>query len=570
MRGYGLTVLSGVDPVRFNVEVVAVLRNLTGPKQDAILARLSGVGLETTGAISGMSGSPIYLRDDAGHERLVGALAFSWPLAKEPLVGIQPIESMLRISGRPTTQPGAAANGGVRTFDVARLGVLPGLGSRSESRGGSIAPAASPRPIRLPLLVAGFSNTARRQLEQVLDDTALVPLQAGIATTSTTRPAARVVPGGTLAVPLMVGDFEATAIGTITEVIDGKIFAFGHPLNAEGAVELPMSAGYVHGVVPLLSNSFKIGSSLQPIGSIYRDEQSGIAGRLGPVPAMVPVEMLVQLEDGSPTRYRFDIARHHALTAALLDSALTAALTARSELPLEHTTQFDVELRFAGNRRLRFANCDATSSGPLGVLSLVTPIIAIASDNPFQRVPLESASLRVQVESGARIGRITHASLDRRKYRPGELARLRVSFTQRAGSDGTIELGFPLPADLRPGDYSISVRDWEGHLAEEMQLRSFRFQSRSIDELFGVIDDFLSVRRDALYLRLSEPRMGVAVGRVPLSGLPSSRTQLLQASGRSDVSQFRHGRLVVQPTDIVLSGSADLTIVIESPAVGAR
>lgn len=569
MRGYGLTVMSGVDPVRFDVEVISVLRNLTGPRQDAVLARLSGIGLETTGAIAGMSGSPIYLRDDKGNDRLVGALAFSWPLAKEPLVGIQPIEAMLRIRTRPTTRPNAAAAGRIDRFDLARLGALPGLGLRTGSTEVAGSNPSSPTPLRLPLMVSGFPDAARAHLERTLGTAVLSPLQSGVA--ATTRPVdARIEPGAALAVPLMIGDFEATAIGTVTEVIDGRVFAFGHPLNAEGSIELPMATGYVHGVIPLLSSSFKIGSMVQMVGSIYGDEQSGIAGRLGQVPALVPVELTVTLPDGQVDRYRFQVARHHALTAVLLNAAVTAAITARSELPLEHTLHFDVELRFAGNRKVSFSNTDASSTGPSGVLSLVAPVVAIASDNPFERVPLESATLRLRVESGARSGRITHAALDRRKYRPGDTARLRVTFSEHGGSDRSIELAFPLPGDLRPGDYSLTIRDWERHLADEMARRSFRFQSRNIDELFAVLDDFLAVRRAALYLRLSGSSRGIAVGRLPLGSLPSSRAQLLQSSGRSDVSQFDDGPLLVRATELVLSGSADLPIVIEAPVSGTK
>src|SRR5262245_7080549 len=56
-QGYGLSVFSGVRPERFDVEVVGVMRNVT-PDTSYILARLTGKGLERSGVIAGMSGSP--------------------------------------------------------------------------------------------------------------------------------------------------------------------------------------------------------------------------------------------------------------------------------------------------------------------------------------------------------------------------------------------------------------------------------------------------------------------------------------------------------------------------------
>ena len=56
LAGYGLSVFSGIEPQRFEVEVVGVLQRVS-PGTSYVLARLSGQGLERTGR--GMSGSPV-------------------------------------------------------------------------------------------------------------------------------------------------------------------------------------------------------------------------------------------------------------------------------------------------------------------------------------------------------------------------------------------------------------------------------------------------------------------------------------------------------------------------------
>src|SRR5262245_1507145 len=73
MKGVGKTVFQGTAIEEFQVEILGVLKNY-GPKQDMILAKLSGGPLDKTGVIQGMSGSPVYIDG-----RLVGAVAFAFP-----------------------------------------------------------------------------------------------------------------------------------------------------------------------------------------------------------------------------------------------------------------------------------------------------------------------------------------------------------------------------------------------------------------------------------------------------------------------------------------------------------
>src|SRR5256885_10911962 len=105
MKGYGLSVFKGTKIERFDVEVLSILRDFN-PQYDVILVSLKGANLEHTGSIAGMSGSPIFLRDDEGRERMVGAFAYGWPLMKDPVGGVQPIQYMLKIhQGPPATRP---------------------------------------------------------------------------------------------------------------------------------------------------------------------------------------------------------------------------------------------------------------------------------------------------------------------------------------------------------------------------------------------------------------------------------------------------------------------------------
>jgi len=107
MKGIGKTVFEGTAIQDFQVEILGVLKNVQ-PRQDLILARLSGGPLEKTGVIQGMSGSPVYIDG-----RLVGAVAYSFPYAKDPIAGIQPISQMIDVLDKratPTLTPADDGN----------------------------------------------------------------------------------------------------------------------------------------------------------------------------------------------------------------------------------------------------------------------------------------------------------------------------------------------------------------------------------------------------------------------------------------------------------------------------
>ena len=105
MTGYGVSVFKGDTLERFNVKVLSVLHNFN-PTYDVVLIECSGANLEHTGSIAGMSGSPVYLRDDRGRDRMIGAFAYGWPMMKDPVAGVQPIEYMLAIpTNNPSTRP---------------------------------------------------------------------------------------------------------------------------------------------------------------------------------------------------------------------------------------------------------------------------------------------------------------------------------------------------------------------------------------------------------------------------------------------------------------------------------
>src|SRR5262249_45315045 len=92
MRATGYTVFVGNEPKPFDLEILGVLHGYPNPKQSAVLSKLLGDELNHTGVFQGMSGSPVYIDG-----KLLGAVAFGYQFAKDPIAGITPIQNMIDV-----------------------------------------------------------------------------------------------------------------------------------------------------------------------------------------------------------------------------------------------------------------------------------------------------------------------------------------------------------------------------------------------------------------------------------------------------------------------------------------
>jgi len=568
MKGYGLSVFRGTKIERFEVEVVSVLRNFN-PKHDVVLVRCRGANLEHTGAVAGMSGSPVFLRDDQGRERLIGAFAYGWTMMKDPVGGVQPIEYMLRLPSEPAPGTETGAQGTSRTDGTCWH--LPATfarrSHRPEASPEAIADASSRRqPLRemlTPLMISGMPAGVVKEFEPMLLAGRMSPVLAGGAGGAAQGVAAGIEPGAVIAIPLVSGDGQITGIGTVTEVIGGRVLAFGHALQGEGDVLLPMGSGYVHMVAASLVNSFKVASFLELKGTLHCDQLAGVAGRIGMPPPTVPVEIRCRYEDGSSERlYRFNVAQHPRLTAVMAAMCTAAAIASARDLPVRHTLDVDLTMEFANGRTLRLRN-RLTNTSPMEVAMSVAQSVQAAAENPFSRVMLRKLSGEVVVSRDVRMAEILSVGLPRARYAPGETIKAFVTYRPFQKPDGVMPIELSLPRDLPDGSYELAVMDWQNHLSDEQTSRPFRFSAHSAAEVFDVLSDFLGVRRDALYVRLMRQPDGIAVGRTAMPRLPSSRRRVLLGANMSDITLFASPVLRVVPTGYVMDGQARFTIVVD-------
>ncbi len=596
MKGYGLSVFKGTKIERFEVEILSVLVNFN-PRHDVILVRCSGANLEHTGSIQGMSGSPIYLDDGTGNHRMIGAFAYGWPMMKDPVGGVQPIEYMLELrepaepapEGQKEDAGRADAGLGGQRWNVLDALALPHLNGKPTPKDHPFASwrSAKPnpqlgsetfadtsrlRPLATPMMTSGLSPKLIDQMRPIFESYGIVPVQAGGfggsgsgARHDDDAPFADIEPGSALVVPLITGDIDMSAVGTATEVIGDYVFGFGHQFMSEGPVSLPMGAGRIDGVIANLVTSFKLGTITRPRGTIFVDQMVGVAGRFGEVAPMVPLSLRVVYADGSQDQqYTFKMASHPRFTPLLAVMALSGAVEGEHELPQFHTLDYDLVTEFANGKSMRLKNTAVNSNA--GLFFEVGAPMMLAADNPFERVLVKSVTGTITVTPEAREATILSVHVPRLKYRPGETVRAYVTYRPFREVERLLPIDFELPRDVADGTYQLVVSDWTQFLADETAAKPFRFTAESVDEVFEVMNELNAYRHDAVYVRMVREGDGVAIGRTAMPNLSSSRREVLIGAGRSNTTPFVSSTTKTIPVEYVMSGSAQFEITVDKNA----
>ncbi len=560
MKGHGRTVMKGTKVETFQAEVLGVLRN-TSPGRDLILCRLSGLNLDKTGVIAGMSGSPIYLED-----KLLGAVAYAWPYGKEPIAGVTPFSQMHGYveaaekrdraeQGRPSRVGlGRPIRAGGRDFDAVTVAA------------GFDAPPSGEQglwlaPLQTPLAATGFTPHSLRLLRERCGDLGLVPVQGGGAGArlAAEEKDATLEPGGPLVVALITGDFDLSGIGTVTHVEGTRVYGWGHPFMSLGGCDFPLLTGYIHTVYPRQTVSFKMGSPLKTVGVINADVSTGIAGWIGPKPDLLPLRTSVSLgPDGAAKTFNVQIARQRSLLATLVFTALTNSVDMEGELPEEVTADFQARIEVAGHPPVVIKDTFSGFTGGRAPQALFGPVAAAVNQlmyNPHVPVRIERIECDTQVFPGRRTAEIDAVELDADTYAPGDTLRAGVFLRPFKGERRRVSVGLKLPADLPEGPYAATLCDDVTNARLTLRDHPNLGNPTNLEQVLEALRVQTEARRTHLVLRVPTGPSGVAAGGKALPDLPPSMVHILANSRRTGAQTVSSALVARQATDWVVQGS---------------
>jgi hypothetical protein len=565
MKGIARTVFAGSETQEFGVEILGVLPGFPGPHQSAIIARLSGSNVEKTGVFAGMSGSPVYIDG-----RLVGAIAFSFPFSREPIAGITPIKEMLDIFEKGTggeTQKSREP----RPVSFAQLAATewkPTLPRPAVTGVPLIAPVAagSPlvalmgqqmTPIATPVVFGGISQETLSLFSTPLMANGLLPV-SGVGGAAAITPLAPVtektlLPGTSVSVQLVRGDYSIAASGTVTFRDGDRIYAFGHPFLSLGSSDMPMTEASVVTVISNVNNSFKLAVPGQMVGSISQDRATGVYGQLSVAPKMIPVKINLHTSRDRTETYSYEIANDSFLTPLLLNITIFNTITSSERALGESTITIKGEIKVKGQQSVtvdrRFS---AGNAAMLASASVAVPAASLLGSG-FDDVEISGVTLDVASTDTKYTAALERISLDRTEVRRGENVEIQAYVRTESGKQFVQRIPIQIPSDLPTGQLLIFVGDG-GALQEGSSAKVF--VPRDLGQLVSAINKVK--KGDRLYVKLFRITPGAVIGTNELPNLPPSMVATLNSDrtsgGYTPMALSPIYEMELPPAEFVISG----------------
>jgi hypothetical protein len=567
MRGTAKSVFRGATPEEFGVEILGVIPNWIGPKQDMIIGKLSGANAERTFVFAGMSGSPVYIDG-----RLVGAISYSFPFAKEPICGITPFEQM--VSAVERTVPADLASAEPRTFTYSALtstawrpawrllsgGVASGFSS--DSRLMAVA-GQTFRAIATPVTFSGISQKTLDLFAADFEAAGILPVAASGGETSITpmkQPTKTTLLGGnSVVVHLSRGDVQISAAGTVTHRDGDKIYAFGHPFFGLGVTSLPMSESHVVTVVPNANNSFKLTVPDSLVGSMTQDRSTGIYGMLGQQPRMLPVKLRIKTTRGREEEINFESAIDDILTPLIINAGVTNAISANERGLGDMTIDLDGEIFVRGQQPIkvarRFVGPQATM---IAAGAATVPLAAFMRAN-FRDSDISGITLNMKMTDGSRTATLDRIAVDRTQVRAGETVNVTAFLRTPSGLVVPQIFSVSVPKDAAPGALALLVADGT---AAQVASSVTQFTPRSAAEMISTLNRLK--RSDRLYAILTRTSPGIVIGANEMPNLPPSVLATMNndrtAGGAKSVVQTVVAESDLPASEYIVTGSQTLNL----------
>ena len=516
MRGTGYTVIDDSGEIRpFDVQVVGILGDNSKMSSKRILVNLYGSLIdETGGAISGMSGSPIYFNG-----RLAGALSAGYKdMYPTQRIMLTPIEDMLKIwdypdnrnqtrlpqldlakmkaerekfeadqaakavkepaeektaeeavqveAEQPTDELQAdehhAEDGDYRTkAEIAAGKQQADAQEAAEEDSGSEAPLED----KSTYFASGFGAQGLKLLQSKMS-----PLGIHVdydntwdngASMMSVRPNATLLPGSPVGVAMSVGDFTFGSMGTVTAVDGNRILAFGHSYTHRGNVNYFMTDANVISTIHGPTSGMKLGTVQGIIGRVNQDRQDGIGGVLGQFPQTVPVIVTVHDKDtGRNVTYNTMVAYDEEVLAVLAPVAVYSAINNSMDRQDASTAslKFDLRSSYGKNglisRRNMFYDGEDVAKAAITELN---DILAVILNNKEKEADMLDLKVDVTIDRGRKTATLVSAVPSKQEVLPGESITFDTTIKPYRGEKIKLSVPYKVPEHQQPGQLALDV-----------------------------------------------------------------------------------------------------------------
>lgn len=586
MEGKGYTVFSGTTVEEFEFEVVSIEYN-SSPGWHVVWAEGTSENFKRTGVAGGMSGSPIYIDG-----RLMGAISLGYFNQRERsnLFGITPIELMVKVAARGM-QPNLRY-AGAKFLD---------LGSEYVSEGLDMVPSLIPEDnktlrqnpfesdlssnpglntqenslrLAIPIALPRLDATTIQLLKPLFNRWNMVPVQAAGGGGPVKK--SPIEEGQIIGTEFVRGDYSGFGYGTITYIDGNELLAYGHSASGEGNVNLPLSGGTVHFILPSRTRSSKIASATQPIGTLVQDRDPAIAGLIKKLPNThhyIPVTAKVQTSDKKVHDVYYEVIREQFYSPLYTGLGIANIVDAMEFYFNDHTVNAKATITLADHpdldtREIVLKNIYSSSTSPgLNVSRIVLNPMRDLISNPYAKLKIESVNFDVKIEDKRNTATMLAARLDKNVYRPGEEVEMIFTVRPYLEQPKTLTATIKIPKDTPDGIVLLRAMSSSSYQGWQRSRAPGVFRPKNINQLIKLLQR--DVPNTNIVLELSVPQPGLTVQGEEFSNLPISVMNVMNTAMRIGESGYTMGTTLHTDkieTDYIIVGSTAMPIAVDRNA----
>lgn len=589
MKGEGYTVFFGTEAEKFEYTIVSIEYNST-PGWDVVWAEGTSENFKRTGVAGGMSGSPCYVDG-----RLMGAISLGYfnQREKSNLFGITPIELMVKVTDRgmkPNLRyAGAKYFNQNSEYADKGLNMVPSLptdgeiGMRQSQNNHSMHnpnpgfnPHAYSLRLAIPLSLPSLDPITLKMLEPVLQRSNMIPVQAAGGGGPVKK--SPVEEGQIIGTEYVRGDYSAFGFGTITYIDKNKkeLLAYGHPADGEGNVNIPLSGGYVHFILPSRARSSKVASATQPIGTLVQDRVPAIAGLVKKLPNThhyIPVTGKVQTSDKEVRDVNYEVIREPFYTPIFTGMAISNIVNAMEFGFGDNTVNAKATIKLAEHpdldtRQIVLENINSSSGSPgFNVTRLISGAVADIVTNPFAKLRIDSIDFDIKIQDKRNTAQILTAHLDKNMYRPGEKVTMTLTVRPYLEQPKTLTASITIPKDTPDGIVLLRAMSSSSYRFWQRSRAPGSFSPKNVNQLVKLIQQVEPNMN--LVLEISAQRPGLTVQGEEFSDLPISVMSVMNTATRLGERGYTIGTALETnrvETEYIISGSVSMPIAINRNA----
>ncbi len=544
LKGECRTVFTGSQIQSFQFEVMGVAKDFVGPGHDVIWCKMTSDPTGQKVVAAGMSGSPCYIDG-----RNVGALAYAWEFNKDPVFGVQPIESMLELlEFKDKEWSPHHPSLGLTTSQSMIQPPYVQFSAFFKTLAGFKRPSltlsnnAAVQMIPLPLEISGLHPLIIDYVSRGLSEAGFIPQLTAGGGLSETPDTTDLLPGSPVTGVIATGDLNMAVTGTLTWRNDNKILAFGHPFLGVGTVNIPMGKAEIIGVVSSYLLSMKLSNKGKIVGTITQDRISAVSGTIGLMPKMTPMTVTIHRPDSVHT-YQLEFCNNKFFTPMVYQIALLQFFSQGMERNEESTLKFKSDIQLEGVPSLHFEDVFAGEQFSWVFESVLSPSLQLMPlyKNDFDTPTIRKISVEAEILPVLQKATLKEITVQPLEARPGTTIHVRAGFQPWHGKRFYRNYDVPLPEEVKDGEVILMVADaqrMDQLLGNPVNVLSMNETStsgsepRKLEQLIDLLNQHH--RHDQLYLVLQQKSKGLYLQNQRLTALPASIQKLLTHDQSAD------------------------------------